>query len=144
MVAKLDRTGEENINNFGSKMIITGYRTNRDIDVYFPEYDWTIKNVQYNNFKKGQIKCPYERRTYGKGYLGEGSYKAKENGKTTRVYKSWKSMLQRCYDSKYHERQPTYIDCEVCNEWLCFQNLPNGIMITIMKLKMKKCNGGLC
>ena len=52
-----DRTGEENINNFGSKMIIREYRSTRDIDVYFPEYNWTFKQVYYSNFKKGEIKC---------------------------------------------------------------------------------------
>ena len=69
--AKIDRTGEENVNNFGSKMIISRYNNRFDIDVYFPEYDWTINHVTYSNFKKGEIKCPYERRTYGVGYLGE-------------------------------------------------------------------------
>ena len=32
----IDRTGEENTNNFGSKMIIKKYRKRVDIDVYFP------------------------------------------------------------------------------------------------------------
>ena len=36
MARKIDRTGEERLNNFGSKMVITGYRGVRDIDVYFP------------------------------------------------------------------------------------------------------------
>ena len=56
MVAKIDRTDEENVNNFGSKMIIKEYRTNRDVDVYFPEYDWTFKHTVYNEFKNGNIK----------------------------------------------------------------------------------------
>ena len=34
-----NRIGEENINNFGSNMIIVGYRNNQDIDVYFPKYN---------------------------------------------------------------------------------------------------------
>ena len=42
---KTDRTGEVGYNTFGSKVIIKEYRTNRDIDVYFPEYDWTAKCV---------------------------------------------------------------------------------------------------
>ena len=33
---KIDRTGEETYNNFGSKMIITKYKNTNDIDVYFP------------------------------------------------------------------------------------------------------------
>ena len=50
MVAKRDRTGEIGYNNFGSKMIITRYENARDLDVYFPEYDWTFKQVYYSNF----------------------------------------------------------------------------------------------
>ena len=33
---KIDRTGEEGVNNFGSKMIIVKYNNKDDIDVYFP------------------------------------------------------------------------------------------------------------
>lgn len=122
MGSKVNRVGEESYNNFGSKMIIVGYRTNKDIDVYFPEYNWTAKCVRYNHFKKGNIKCPYERRYYNIGYLGEGKYKVKENGKYTKCYVSWQNMLIRCYDSKYHEKEPTYIDCEVDKKWLNLQD----------------------
>ena len=83
------RTGEENINSFGSKMIVKEYRKAIDIDVYFPEYDWTFEHTAYKNFKNGNIKCPYEPRYYGKGYLGEGKYKIKENSKLKKEYKIW-------------------------------------------------------
>ena len=87
----IDRTGEKSINNFGSEMIITEYRKYSDIDVYFPEYNWTYKGTRYSDFKNGNIKCPYERRYYGVGYLGEGKYKAKENGKDTAEYAAMKA-----------------------------------------------------
>ena len=119
---KIDRNGEENINNFGSKMVIIGYRMNRDIDVYFPKYDWTVKRATYQSFKKGLIKCPYEPSIYGIGCMGEGEYKVSENGKNTRVYHTWHSMLERCYSEKYQEKYPTYNGCTVCEEWLNFQN----------------------
>jgi len=35
---------------------------------------------------------------------------------------TWKSMLKRCYYSKYQARKPTYIGCTVCEEWLTFSN----------------------
>ena len=66
MVAKRDRTGEERLNTFGSKMVIKEYRNARNIDIYFPEYNWTFEHAQYQKFKDGEIKCPYERRYYGK------------------------------------------------------------------------------
>ncbi len=123
MVARIDRTGEEGINNFNSKMVIIKYVNQENIDVYFPEYDWIAKNKQYCNFKRGYIKCPYERRFYDEGYLGEGKYKPSENGKDTKYYKIWYGMLQRCYDDKLHKRQPRYKDCYVEDYWLDFQNI---------------------
>lgn len=119
----IDRIGEKNINNFGSEMIIIGYRKAIDIDVYFPEYNWTAKNKRYEHFKKGEIKCPYERTVYGTGYFGEGKYKASENGKITRIYDTWHSMIQRCYDEKNRgKRSIAYIGCKACEELLNFQN----------------------
>ena len=127
MGKKIDRTGEENINNFGSKMIIKEYREYSDIDVYFPEYNWTFKHAQYSNFKKGTIKCPYEPRTYGVGYLGEGKYKTRENGKLTDEYDIWFHMIERCYDPKYQERNPTYKGCRVEDYLLNFQHIGEWI-----------------
>lgn len=118
---KIDKTGEKRTNNFGSEMIITEYRKYSDIDIYFPEYDWIIKNQKYGNFKLGNLKCPYERRTFGVGYLGEGKYKTSENKKHTRVYDTWVNMLNRCYNKEFHKRRPTYTNCEAYNDWLCFQ-----------------------
>ena len=127
MGKKIDRTGEERLNNFGSKMVIVKYRKAIDIDVYFPEYNWIFKHTTYNNFKNGNIKCPYEKRTCGVGYLGEGKYKVKENGKYTDEYKIYHAMLQRCYDPKLQERRSTYRGCEVEDYLLNFQNMGEWI-----------------
>lgn len=37
-------------------------------------------------------------------------------------YKTWQSMIVRCYSEVFHEQQPTYKECTVCNEWLTFSN----------------------
>ena len=123
----IDRIGEEKVNKFGSKMIIKEYRKYSDIDVYFPEYDWTFKYTRYDHFKNGTIKCPYEPRICGIGYLGEGKYKAKENGKNTDEYKIYYDMLRRCYDPKFHERNPAYKGCKVEDYLLNFQNMGEWI-----------------
>ena len=127
MVRKIDRTGEEGYNSFGSKMVIKECRSATDIDVCFPDYDWVFKNATYNNFKRGSIKCPYEPRYFGVGYLGEGKYKAKENGKHTDEYYIWHNMLRRCYDPKYQEEHSTYKGCEVEDYLLNFQNMGEWI-----------------
>ena len=119
----VDKTGEMNINSFGSKMVIKEYRKAIDIDVYFPEYSWTFKNATYQSFKRGEIKCPYELRTFSIGYLGEGKYKTRENGKLKREFIIWHEMLRRCYDPKYQEKYPTYKGCEVEEHLLNFQHM---------------------
>ena len=46
-----------------------------------------------------------------------------------RVYQLWKSMIQRCYDEKYHEKYPTYIGCTVCKRWLKLGNFVEDIKL---------------
>ena len=101
----IDRTGEIGHNNIGSKMVIMEHRKYSDIDVYFPEYNWTFKHATYQSFKNGKIKCPYEPRYYDKGYLGEGKYRMSENGKITDGHNIWYNMLKRCYDPKLHKKR---------------------------------------
>ena len=120
---KINSIGEEGYNNLSSKIIIVEYRKWDDINVYFPEYDWTAKHVQYDKFKKGKIKCPYEPRTFGMGYLGEGKYKTRENGKKTDEYIIWCGILRRCYDPKFHKKEPTYKGCKVEDYLLNFQHM---------------------
>lgn len=44
-------------------------------------------------------------------------------------YQVWGHMLQRCYSEKYQSRQPTYIGCYVCDEWLTFSNFKSWMMM---------------
>lgn len=37
-------------------------------------------------------------------------------------YCSWREMIRRCYSTKWQEKNPTYIGCTVCEEWLTFSN----------------------
>ena len=119
---KLDRSGEVTINKNGSEMIISAYRGNKDIDVYFPQYEWTAKNREYKSFRNGEIRCPYEPSVMKRGYIGVGEYLPYMNGKASTEYRSWKSILHCCYDPN-HEDYPYYGEegYTICNEWLDFQ-----------------------
>lgn len=114
--------GQEGYNKFGSKMIVKEDRGSKDIDVYFPEYNWNAFHRERCEFKRGSIVCPYEPRVFGVGYVGEGKYNSRINGKKTKCYNTWISMLRRCYDKNYQEEYPTYKDIIVCKEWHNFQN----------------------
>lgn len=62
---------------------------------------------------------------FGKGFNeaieGQKVYKACENGKPTKCYRTWQRMLERCYSPKYQSKKPTYIGTECYNEWLNYQ-----------------------
>lgn len=42
--------------------------------------------------------------------------------KGDKCYTTWRDMLRRCYDKKYHIKKPTYKDIKVCKKWLTFSN----------------------
>lgn len=122
---KQERLGEikENKEHLGKyKMKIIKYNGKDDIIIEFQDEYKARVHTQYGNFKKGNVKNPYHPSVYGVGYLGEGKYKPSENGKSTKIYEVWVSMLQRCYDPYFLNKRPTYRDCMVCNEWHNFQN----------------------
>ncbi len=37
-------------------------------------------------------------------------------------YRIWSYMINRCYNDKFHARQPQYKDCFVCEEWHNYSN----------------------
>lgn len=118
---KIDRTGEVGVNNDGEEMVIIRYGDADDIDVQFDD-GVIVEHNQYGNFKKGNIKNPMTPSSYGVGFIGKGRFKpCDENGKLTKCYKVWVSMLKRCYCSKYQEKNPSYKGCTVCQEWWNFQ-----------------------
>ncbi|MED3562268.1 hypothetical protein [Bacillus xiapuensis] len=117
----LDRIGETKTNSYGSKMVIDEYNNSKDIWVRFVEYDYLV-HTTYKNFSTGSIDCPYDKTVFGFGYLGNGIYKTKINGEQTLAYKTWKSMIERCHSKRYQQKCPTYIDCNIYEEWYNFQN----------------------
>lgn len=116
----IERLGETKLNSYGSKMCIDEYRTSQDITVRFIESGYTT-DTTYRVFSIGSVKCPYDRSVFGVGYLGEGIYKAVENGIATEQYKVWNAMMQRCYSMKFQENHPTYIGCTVDERWHNYQ-----------------------
>lgn len=119
------RIGESKINQWNSKMTIVEYIDNKNITV---EFEGGVKvSSAYAEFRKGNIRNPYDKTLLGVGYLGQGKYKTTIKKKHSFHYALWKRMMQRCYDSNIHKTNPTYIDCTVTEEWHNFQNFAKWI-----------------
>ena len=72
--------------------------------------------TRLSHIQSGNISNPYFPSVQGRGYVGVGDYRV-----NTKEYTTWCHMFTRCYSTKYHDKNPTYVDCEVCDEWLNFQ-----------------------
>ena len=119
-----ERLGEINKNKFGTEMKIIAYRKSDDIDIQFlDEHGYIFEHQIYSNFKLGGIRNPYDKTVYGVGYLGEGKYKVYiDQDHLEPVYNVWRTLLGRVCTEKHREQFPAYADCEVCEEWMCYQN----------------------
>lgn len=116
-----ERLGEERYNNQGCLTRIVEYKDNKNIVVEFQDKHRARVHTNYDNFKKGVAKNPYQSNVCGVGMLG-AKYPSKINGKNTKEYILWRNMLKRCYDKKLKNKHPTYRDVTCCEEWLLFEN----------------------
>lgn len=116
------RKGEENINHQGSLMKIIEYNTQDNITVLFPEHNYITYNRRYDEFKDGRIKSLFDKTIHNIGFLGDGKYSTCENGKATKVNRTWREMIRRCYSEIEQKKRPRYKGCTVCKEWHNFQN----------------------
>ena len=106
-------------------MKIVKYVSVNDMVVEFQDKYKYRKKTNYQNFKSGQIKNPYDKSVHGVGCIGDGEFLTKEpNGyHPTREYTCWIHMIERCYLEKNKDLHRSYYGkCIVCDEWLNFQN----------------------
>lgn len=72
-------------------------------DIRYKPDDWSKRAMK-------PIMC-------GIGYRGSENVDFKSES-----YLKWHDMINRCYNEKFHERQPQYRRCTVCKEWLNYMN----------------------
>lgn len=113
--ARLKHLGKEAINTEGYNMKIIKYNNQKDISVIFDNGE-IVDNVSYSNFSRGLVKSYTKPSVFGVGILGkENLYGA--GGKFLKSYTVWHSIIRRCYYQPFHKVEPSYIGCEVCEEW---------------------------
>lgn len=105
--------------DFG-KFEIIDYKSSSSIFIKFTTTG-TVKKVTAAAIRSGSIKdemLPYK---YGKGFVGIGEYTPTIDGKQSKPYRIWSSMMARAYSDSYKSSFPTYQDVTVCADWHNFQ-----------------------
>ncbi len=87
-------------------------RTGDDSEEYII---WVMNDIRYKN--KDWSAKRYEPTVCGVGYWG-----CNNADSHSVVYQKWKNMLIRCYNAKSLQKNATYVDCTVCDEWKNFSN----------------------
>lgn len=115
---KQQRIGQSKFNKFGNQMTIIDYRGSTKVDVLF-ENGEIVKNREYRDFVDGSIKMPSTKKVFGHGIVdGKNLVWDNENNKQYKAYQHWSGMLERCFDEKLHKKHPTYVGCNLYDDWL--------------------------
>lgn len=117
-----ERVGMIFTNNEGCKFFIKEYINYNNVTIKFIDEHGAEVHARWDNCIHGKIKNPYFKSIFGVACLGEGDFLVCVNGKATKEYALWKSMIKRCYSEKYLEKNPTYRNVTVCERWLCYAN----------------------
>lgn len=91
-------------------LIIVKYLNAKNVKVKFLDTGYETSTTM-NNILNGRVKDYLLPSVFGVGVLGGANY--------SQEYSCimWRKMLQRCYDIATHERQPTYVNCSVSNNF---------------------------
>ena len=98
---------------------ITSYLDSYNIGVKFVNTNFEMF-THLGCIKSGNVKDPYSPSVYGVGVVGT-KYPTMINGRNTKEYGLWQNMLTRCYNDTYKNKQPTYIGCEVSNNFKSYE-----------------------
>lgn len=117
---KKERVGERHLSNEGCWFTIVEYNNTYNCIIKFDINNF-VKTVEYSKIKSGEIKNPYHKSIYGKGFIGDGIYERFKNKKATKVFRTWSNIFMRCNDEGYIKKHSHYIDSKVSEDWLNFQ-----------------------
>ena len=114
-----DCVGKVCKSNLSGDFKILKYNNSENVEVQFTNTGFE-KSVQLVQVKSGNVKDPYSPSVFGVGILGT-KYPPSVNGRTTKEYKLWCHMLERCYSDTYQKKKPTYEGCEVSDKFKSYE-----------------------
>ena len=105
--------------NLSGDFKIVKYNDKTNVQIQFLKTGYET-SARLHNIRKGEVKDPYLESVFGIGVLGT-KYPSTINGVQTKEYGLWVNMLQRCYSNTHQKKYPTYIGCEVSNNFKSYE-----------------------
>lgn len=116
MTKKIWGEGLKFLNNQNLELEVIKYYDCYNVLVQFVD-SGCMKSIAKKEILSGQIKDDLHPSVFNIGYIGQG------HSSKHPAYKTWHSMLARCYDLK--NQKPAYKGTLCCDEWHNFQNFAN-------------------
>lgn len=108
--------------NDGIEAVVINYINSSNVLIKHFDAHATISNVTSGSLRRGKFSSPYSPTLCGIGFIGIGDFAACQNYEISREYSLWSGMMKRCYDKRYHIKNPRYKGCTVSEDWHNFQN----------------------
>lgn len=133
----INHIGEEKYSKYGTLSKIIEQKNNYIVIEFQDDYKTNVR-TSYVNWKNNEFKNPYDKSVLNVACIGRA--KGTENGKVKKSYRTWHSMINRCYNKKFHNIEKTYKDCSVCDEWLCYENFEKWYNKNYYEIDREKMN----
>ena len=95
------------------------YNDGRNVEIQFLKTGYETL-ARLGDIRNGKVKDPYSPSVCGIGVVGT-KYPITVNGVSTKEYDLWKGMLRRCYSNTHQKKYPTYIGCEVSENFKSYE-----------------------
>ena len=103
--------------NSSGYLTIVKYVNAKEVYVKFIATGFETK-AEISQIRKGCVKDKLIPSVYSMGVTGDEVTKI--NGTHIKEYQIWSAVLERCYDYKFKEKNPTYADCTASKNFLLF------------------------
>ena len=104
--------------SFGEFKILK-YNDNKNVEIQFLKTGFET-SAQLGHIRNGEVKDPRSPSVFGVGISGT-KYPIRVNGRNTKEYDLWYSMLRRCCSNDFKKKRPTYEGCEVSDNFKSYE-----------------------
>ena len=118
-VSYKDCVGKVCVSKSSGDFKILKYNDTANVEIQFVTTGYEMV-ARLDHIKSGEVKDPHSPSVCGVGIVGI-KYPISEGGVLTKEYTLWCNMLKRCYSDAYKKKQPTYIDCEVSDNFKSYE-----------------------